>query len=276
MGCRVPGAAAACLHGPVGNTGIGLDSPDPGPARASRWWIRGRRIGSIERAAAFIEDVGFALLFTTPKMMAPTLWEAVAGEDAEPFATGMGVGEQKVWTWKDELPRRGLAWYGTFLAGRGSLLSPKLLNGLYTGAGGVDDHESLELSSAAHEIARALAGGPVPSAELRRMVGDRYRYQRGVAELQRHLLVTSAGVQQNPTGWPSVLLELTCERFDVGSGADDTYSARRFLDTMVVAAPADLSRAFHWSAARARRCLEDLESAGEATRDGGRYRVRSP
>ena len=269
-----PAVAAACLHVLVGRTGVGLDSADLGPARARRWWIRGRRIGSIERAAAFIDDVGFALLFTTPKTIAPTLWEAVAGEDAEPFATGMGVSEQKVWTWKDELPRRRLAWYGTFLAGRGSLLSPTLLNGLYSGAGDVDDHESFELSSTAHEIARALAGGPVPSAELRRLIGDRYRYQRGIAELQRRLLVTSAGVQQNQTGWPSVLLELTCERFDVGSGADDTYSARRYLDTMLVAAPTDLSRAFRWPATRARDCLDELESAGEATRDGGRYRFR--
>jgi hypothetical protein len=67
----------------------------------------------------------------------------VAGEDAEPFAAGMGVSEQKVWAWKDELPRRGLAWYGSFLANRGSLLSPELLAALYQGEGTVDDHESL-------------------------------------------------------------------------------------------------------------------------------------
>ena len=68
------------------------------------------------------------LRFAVPseRVLVPSLWEAVAGEDAEPFATGMGSDEQRVWAWKDELPRRGLAWYGNFVAGRGSFLSPSL------------------------------------------------------------------------------------------------------------------------------------------------------
>ena len=43
----------------------------------------------------------------------------------------MGTNEQRVWTWKDELPRRGLAWYGAYLGGRGTFLAPELLNALY-------------------------------------------------------------------------------------------------------------------------------------------------
>lgn len=165
-----------------------------GRARARRWWVNGRRVASVERAAAFVDDVGFALLFPAPRAVAPSLWEAVTGADKEPFASGMGAAEQRVWTWKDELPRRGLIWYGAFIAGRGSFLSPALLSALYAGAGDVDDHESQGLTPAAHQIAWALAAEPLPSNLLRSLVGDRNRYQRGIADLQRHLLVTTAGV----------------------------------------------------------------------------------
>lgn len=233
--------------------------------------MRGRRVGSVERAAAFVGDVGFALLFPTPRLAMPSLWEAVAGEDHEPFAAGMNTNEQKVWAWKDTLPRDGLAWYGAFLAGRGSFLSPAMLAALYPGRGEVGDHESLPLSPTAHEIARLLAGEPLPSALLRTLVGDRNRYQRGMVELQRHLLVTTAGVQENRSGWPSALLELTCRRFEVGSGSDQGLAAARFLDTMLVATPADLARAFRWPRAQARAHLDQLVSAGRATSAGARY-----
>ena len=208
--------------------------------------MTGRRIGSIERAASFVDDVGFALLFPAPRLLAPSLWEAVAAEDAEPFADGMRASEQKVWTWKDELPRRGRAWYGPFLGGRGSFLAPDLLAALYPGDGTVDDHESLPLSAAAHDIAEALAAEPMASAALRSLVGDRNRYQRALSELERQLLVTRAGVQENASGWPSAVLELTCNRFEVGGREDHAAAARRFLDTVLAATPADLKRGTGW------------------------------
>lgn len=104
-------------------------------------------------------------------MLLPSLYEAVAGEDTEPFAVGMGALEQKVWTCKDEL--------------------------------------------------------------------------------QRQLLVTSAGVQENRSGWPSALFELTCHRFTVGGGQNHGMVASRFLDTMLEVTPADLPRAVRWPIAQA-------------------------
>lgn len=241
--------------------------------RAARWWIRGRRIGSVERAGKFVDDVGFALLFPAPatKTLGPSLWEAVADEDDEPFAEGMGDNEQKVWGWKDELPRRGLAWYGAFLNGRGSFLSPALLAALYPGEGELDDHQRLELSPAAHEIAGALAVEPMSSAALRVLLGDKNKYQRAIGELQRNLLVTTAGVQESSNGWPAALLTLTCEQFDVGGTTDHTEAAGQYLDTMLEASPADLARAFRWPTAKARELLQELTDTGRATFDGSRY-----
>jgi hypothetical protein len=253
--------------------GAGRDEQRLGQARARRWWVTGRRVGSIERAGAFIDDVGFALLFPSPRHLLPSLWEAVAGADVEPFATGMNANEQKVWRWKDELPRQGLAWYGNLVAGRGSFLSATMLALLYPGAGAVDDHQSLELSHAAHEIAAALAIEPLPSAMLRKLIGDRNRYQRAIVELQRLLLVTNAGVHEHPTGWPSALLDLTCRRFELPGGPDHATATRLFLATMLRATPAELARTFRWPMAEARSRLEALVAEDAATLDGKVFRI---
>ncbi|WUJ71857.1 hypothetical protein OG809_01065 [Kribbella soli] len=247
-----------------------------GRARAARWWVRGRRIGSIERAGAFIDDVGFALLFPAPRAVVPSLWEAVAGEDEEPFGSGMGKNEQRVWTWKDELPRRGLAWYGAYLGGRGTFLSPDLLTALYPAAGHPSDHQSLELSPAAHEIAEAIAGEPLPSATLRALIGDRSRYQRAITELQRNLLVTTAGVHESGSGWPAARIALTCEQFEVGGGTDHALATERFLATMLQTTPGELGRAFRWPVAHARARLDELAENGRAKADGTRYSPNHP
>ena len=242
-----------------------------GRARERRWWLSGRRVRSIARAGAFVEDVGFALLFPSERVLVPSLWEAVAGEDAEPFATGMDVDEQRVWSWKDEFPRRRLAWYGNFVAGRGSFLSPSLLRWLYPAGGGTDDHSDLDLSLTAHEIATALAEGPLPSARLRALVGDRNRYQRAALELQRKLLVTTAGVQEQTSGWPSTVLDLTCRRFDVGGGQDHLAAAELFVGVVLDASVRDLAVAFRWPVAEARGHLDELAASARVVQSGNRY-----
>ena len=45
-------------------------------ARAKRWWQSGRPIARIDRAARFIDDVGFALLFPKAGVELPSLWRA--------------------------------------------------------------------------------------------------------------------------------------------------------------------------------------------------------
>ena len=237
--------------------------------------MRGRRVRSIARAGAFVEDVGFALLFPSERVLVPSLWEAVAGADSEPFATGMDVDEQLVWSWKDELPLRGLAWYGNFLAGRGSFLSPTLLRWLYPAGGGTDDHQDLDLSATAHEIATVLSEGPQPSATLRAVIGDRSRYQRAAAELQRHLLVTTAGIQQQASGWPSTVLDLTCRRFAVGGGQDHRAAAELFIAVVLDASARDLARAFRWPVGQARGHLDALTDSARVSRSGDRYQSPS-
>jgi hypothetical protein len=226
-------------------------------ARGDRW-LPTPLISSVDEAAAYVERVGFAVLFPAERLPVPSLWEAVAGPDAVPFAAGMGPAESQVWTWKDELPKAELAWYGKFVYKRASLLSPRLLAALYGGDGEPTDHEAFDLPDEAHRVAEALMTGPLSTAALREIVGDRGRYDRAMTALQRHLLVTSAGVREHRVGWPATVVELTCRLFEVGGGPDHAYAVRRFLDTMIEATPEQLARAYCWSVGTARARLAGL------------------
>nr|BFE75755.1 hypothetical protein GCM10020092_090560 [Actinoplanes digitatis] len=226
-------------------------------ARGDRW-LPDPPLTAAAEAGAFMDRVGFAVLFPTDKVTAPSLWEAVASPDVTPFADGMGPLEERVWRWKDELPTTGAAWYGKFIHKRASLLSPAMLTALYPGDGEPTDHAELDLPDQAHHIAEALLTGPLSTAALRELVGDRGRYDRAMSALQRHLLVTSAGVEEHRAGWPATVMDLTCRLFDVGGGTDHAYATARFAETMIEATPADLSRAFGWPIATARERLNAL------------------
>ena len=215
-------------------------------------------------ATSTISDSCFC--FRPQRIEAPSLWEAVAGEDTVPFANGMGRDEARIWEWKDELPNAGLTWYGKFLHRRASLVSPDLLSALYPGRGKDTDHRTMDLSREAHEIAEALRGGPLTTAALRQLLGDKARYERAVGELHRQLLVTSAGVQRRGTGWPASVVELTCRLFTVGGSADPVYVSERYVDTMVVTTVREMARALGWPVPVVRQRLDALVASGVADR----------
>ena len=252
--------------------------------RARRWWQAGRPIRSIGRAEAFVADVGFALLFPATGVALPSLYEA-ASEQPMPFSEmAWGPDEQRVWGWKDELPRKRLAWSGRLLrGGRASFLAPDLLANCYPRAGEPDDFHQAPLGGVAGGIAETLlASGPLPTAVLRQAVGlegrrGSARFSAAVVELGRALVCTSFGTEQVGSGWPSVVLELTARAFDLG-GREPHEAwrrlrvARRFLDTMLVASDRELASAFGWPRVTARAALEELVDCGEAVLEAGAYR----
>jgi hypothetical protein len=243
--------------------------------RARRWWQAGRPIRSIGRAEAFVADVGFALLFPATGVALPSLYEA-ASEQPMPFSEmAWGPDEQRVWGWKDELPRKRLAWSGRLLrGGRASFLAPDLLADCYPRAGEPDDFHQAPLGEEARRIAETLlASGPLPTAVLRQAVGlegrrGSARFSAAVVELGRALVCTSFGTEQVGSGWPSVVLELT-EPHEAGRRL---RVARRFLDTMLVASDRELASAFGWPRATAHAALEELVDCGEAVLEAGAYR----
>src|SRR4029450_6237150 len=205
----------------------------------------GRPIRSISRAEAFVADVGFALLFPATGVALPSLYEAATEQPMAFSEMAWGPDEQRVWGWKDELPRKGLAWSGRLLdGGRASFLAPDLLADCYPRAGEPDDFHQAPLGAEARQVAEILlASGPLPTAGLRQAVGlqgrrGSARFSAAVVELGRALVCTGFGTEQVGSGWPSVVLELTVRAFDLG-GRDPDEAARRrrvgrrFLDTLL-------------------------------------------
>jgi hypothetical protein len=244
--------------------------------RGRRWSIDGPRVETLERAAAFVGDVHCALLFPFEAVALPSLWEAIAGPDEIPFAT-WGTNEDRVWGWKDELPAQGLAWYGKLVRKRATLVSPALLTDLYPGDGKSDDHRRVPLEADARRVAAALGGGAMPQSILREDVGlagkqGKARFDRAMIELQRHVLVTHAGVWEQDAGWATAMIALTSSVFDVGGRHDPVAAAAKYLATALEVTPADLGRAFAWPLANAQAALAALVSRGEAVETGRRYR----
>lgn len=254
-------------------------------ARTERWWLTTRSVASLARAGAFIDDVGFALLFPHEGVVLPTLYDAVSDLPLSTIKDYWGPDATRVWTWKDQLPRRGLAWYGRFLRGRPSFLAVRLLADLYPRAGRPDDFEDAVLSTAARRIATILLrSGPQSRAALREALGVAGRRQRdafsaAVAELSSLLVVTHFGLEEAGAGWPTTILELTSRAFEIpcrpNPGATHLRAARWFVDTMLETRPQELARTFGWDVGRARDMLEDLVASGHAARSEQGFRSPS-
>ena len=250
--------------------------------RARRWWQTGRPIGSITRAAAFVEDVGFALLFPMKTGTAlPSMWEAVTDRPLAVAEGEWGPDIERVWAWKDQMPMRGLAWYGKFVRGRGSFLSPSMLADLYPRSGRPDDFEEAGLSPDGHRVCRILLrSGALPSFVPREAAGmfgkqGNQRYSKVLLELGRALAITNFGTEPMASGWPSAVIELTARAFAVPSPGDRRAArlraAERFLSTVLATRAYELGNAFGWRADPARSVLEELVAAGRAERDGALY-----
>ncbi len=244
-------------------------------ARARRWWAGRPKIVRIERAAAFVEDLGFCLLFPNRGVALPSLYDAASDRPLFSPAGDWGPDADRVWRWKDELPRRGLAWYGKFLRGRPSFLSPSLLGDLYPRRGRPDDFEEVELSPRAHRIARILLrSGPQSTVALREALDVEGRrategFQRALAELARALVVTNFGSADEGGAWPVPVLELTARAFPIPPPGRRSRlrAAERYLDTMIAARPTELASALRLDLEESRDLLETLARRGRALRD---------
>lgn len=235
-------------------------------ARLTRWWCDGPIIRTIEEAQAFVQDVGFAVLFGGNRPVHPCLREISRDDGSKVLASGMGEDFEALWEWKDTLPAQGL---GRFLAGRQTLLSPDLSADLYEYPGEPDDFIQCEhLSPGARRLAELLLlEGPMNTRSARSVLGAKGKeFDRLVAELGRILLVTGYGVDESGPGWPASVIELTARVFDVPGDGDrqerDDAATVRYLDTMVRATPYELQRAFRWDHDRAHRALQRISSEG--------------
>ena len=235
-------------------------------ARAKRWGYSGKKIVSFDRVSEWIDGLGFALLWPRANTDVPVLW-AIGSNDG---TTEWGPDAERMWRWKDELPKRRRAWYGHFLFGRKSFLSIPLVADLYPRSGTPDDFHDAEFSKDARKIADViLTSGPTSSAALREATNLRGpEYDKALRELGRALVITHFGVEEQGAGWPSAVLELTVRAFKIKPSTDRVRAAGRFLGTALETKPAVLARAFNWAAADARETLDALIEQKKAEKEG--------
>jgi hypothetical protein len=180
---------------------------------------------TVEAAAEWVDEVGVALLFPNLDYVLPSLWEAISGEIDVHWAVRDQEGKfesftppmERLWRWKDELPKRRLACIGLHVARTSSLIAPRLVAPMFALTGRtteLDDFGGLEgLERAVAEAALEL-GRPGSRRELRLLVGaDKRTTDRAVNGLQRKLVLTNAGRTDEEPGWPSTLHDLFTRRW---------------------------------------------------------------
>ncbi len=243
-------------------------------------------IRTIAQAARYVDRVGFCLLFPIKGLRLPSLWGALKGKS--PFGSAQGKPQgfclvaawdkdaERLWRWKDELPRKQLAYYGKYFRGKGSLLSPEFLPCFYClegNHGTRDEYEQLyregKITVDAHAVCAALAKrGPQATLELRYGLGweskrGNRRFKRALLELQQRLLIVHWGTKAETRAWESAVYQLTARAFPKAVRAAAKLSpdlarqriAAQYRKQCAHAKPQEVARLFGWSRAEAEEAL---------------------
>jgi hypothetical protein len=226
---------------------------------------------------AWVDRVGLALIFPSDDLVLPSLWEAVAGTPEITWSTRDEEGRfldfspefGRVWRWKDELPGRRLVCVGKHVRGRSALVSLDVLPALVAARGEPEPRSELE---------QAIVGfigvdGPCSTADLPGLIGyERKPVAAAVDRLQRRLVLTTAGAQERPQGWPAVVVDLLARRYaDLLERLPEADEARVELARLVLRSsgelsPADLAAVVGCTRKEAGVALDRLVDHGSARR----------
>ncbi len=238
------------------------------------------RLSSWAAAPALIERAGFATLFPASPEVA-SLYAAFVGPGV-PTDSGHSTPSGEVYSWRWELGRREVAFYGTLVRGKPTWVAWDVLPAILRLRGDLrpagEQHAAGELSADALRLAEALAsnGGTLTTGELRRLAGfetgreRRAAYLKAVAELDRRLLVGRGFGPADDPDDHDMRQTLIAMRHPGAIAAaeemDDDAALRlvltRYLSAAVFVRPTVWSRHFGLARADVDRCLTALERAG--------------
>jgi len=226
-----------------------------------------RRVLTPAEAVKFINALGYCMLFPVANIPLPSLYCAVTGRSPDEdlyFDKYFAM----IWRWKDDLPRRRRALYAKYFRGRGTLISLEQLQyflSMREAAVAPSDHERLyaegRITNDARVIWQALdEHGPLATLELRHTckmetTAGNIRFKRAMLDLQRLLLVTHFGSEQETGAWASNRFELICrafpeqtaEAFEISPEEARARLAAKYIEWRPEAAVATLARLFGWS-----------------------------
>lgn len=256
-------------------------------ARESRW---PPRVETPAQAVKYIDAAGFCMLFPVANVPLPSLYSAVSRRD---FSDGVHFDKhfERVWRWKDELPRQRRAFYAKYFRGKGTLISrgqlPYFL-AMRDAAVGPGDHDRFYREGRIREDARLIweaieKHGSLATLELRHAcrfetVAGNVRFKRAILDLQCLLVVSHFGAEQETGAWASGCYELTCRLFpretaaalDITAGEARVHLAAKFIEQNGCGSPAHLRRLFGWSKVETVAAIRAAESGPESKNGRGR------
>lgn len=225
-----------------------------------------RRVATPGEAVKYIDATGYCMLFPVSQVPLPSLYCVVTGRSPH---EGIYFDKffEMIWRWKDQLPRRSRAFYAKYFRGRGTFISLRQLPyflSMREAAVAPGDYERFyaegRISPDARAVWKALANeGPLATLELRHACGmetlrGNIRYKRAMLDLQRMLIVTHFGAEQETGAWASGRFELTSRAFRRETTAAQAISpddarakiAAKFLEWRPSASVLQLARLFAW------------------------------
>jgi hypothetical protein len=250
------------------------------PTNEIRWR---KRIAGLADARKYIDALGFCLLFPVRNVPLPSLYWPVSRRGPEDEFVFDKYFE-RIWRWKDELPRRRYALYAKYFRGRGTFISlPYLAYFLAMRETAVtpEDHARVYAQGRIRDDARVIwetlaENGPLATLELRRLChmgakAGNVRFKRAMLDLQSLLVVGHFGKEQETGAWESTRFELTCRAFpmqtETARGIEPAMArakiAAKYLEWQPAAPPVQLSRLFAWSKDKTAAAIGAAQAAAE-------------
>jgi hypothetical protein len=241
--------------------------------------MSGATVRTLEQAAAWVDDVGLALLFPKADVVLPSLWEEVNGSPERNWAVRDEDGTFRRWSdelgflWgaKDDLPAQGLVCVGKHLARVASCVAPRLLPVLVASNG--------DAAADSDVVAEAIREhGPLTGPQLREATGlAKKEIDRRIVSLHRSLVLTNSHLVEENGPWGALAHDLLARKWRLPAGLPPRDEARRELATLVLGrvgelTAADLAGALGWPRAAAAAVLEEVGEGRDA--DGFRIWTR--
>jgi hypothetical protein len=235
-------------------------------------------VRTLEAAAAWIDDVGLALLFPKADVVLPSLWEQVNGSPDRQWAVREPDGGFVRWTeemgflWgaKDDLPARGLACVGKHVARVATCVAPRLVPVLVAAV------EPSDLSADEQTVVAAITEeGPLTGPQLRDLTGlPKRELDKLVVALHRRLVVTNGYLVEQDGPWGAIAHDLVVRKWQLPVALPERDEARRTLAALLLdrageLTAADLAGPFGWR----RRAAADLLDTVATSRESDGFRI---
>jgi winged helix DNA-binding protein len=238
-------------------------------------------VRSLEQAAAWVDDVGLALLFPKADVVLPSLWEQVNGSPEEnwsirdPDGTFVRWTEEMGFLWgaKDDLPAQGLVCVGKHVARVATCVAPRLVPTLLAAA------DPPELDDVEQAIADAVAThGPLTGPQVRERLGlPKKEVDRSIAALHRRLVLTNSHLVEQDGPWGAVAHDLLARKWKVPKRLASREEARRELARVFLASAGEVTAAdlgpLGWRRKEAAAVLDEI---AEGREDPGGFRIWRP